>query len=254
MVHGGANKSGRFLEVSFLAVGGRKGVIWLPEGRFGRGWQRFAGELRQLLEAQRLSVGSEEAGDSTAKAVRGSSSPGVDPKRSYAQALCASPVAVKRADPVRLLDTFPVSKCFETRNDGEGLRVAVDCAAFEAAWPETREAAGCVRVPSSGEEDGLKKLLRLLHLKMDRVLVGLSLRPNRWRKKKKCRVLGLDVVVEKEPGPELGLDPCMGQIVVPGSDPNLGSDLGSGFLYGPRFGDCFGFEARFRAWSRDWVA
>jgi hypothetical protein len=69
-------------------------------------------------------------------------------------------------------------------------------------------------------------MLGLLHLKMDRVLVGLSLRPNRWRKKKKCRVLGLDVVVEKEPGPELGLDPCMGQIVVPGSDPDLGSDLG----------------------------
>jgi hypothetical protein len=222
MVHGGANKSGRFLEVSFLAVGGRKGVIWLPEGRFGRGWRRFAGELRRLLEAQKLSVGSEEAGDSTAKAVRGSSSPDIDPKRSYAQALCASLVAVKRADPVRLLDTFPVSKCFESRNDGEGLRVAVDCAAFEAAWPETREAAGCVRVPSSGEEDGLKKLLRLLHLKLDRVLVGLSLRPNRWPDLD----VGLDVVVEKEPGPELGLDPCMGQIVVPGSDPDLGSDLG----------------------------
>jgi hypothetical protein len=221
MVHGGANKSGRFLEVSFLAVGGRKGVIWLPEGRFGRGWRRFAGELRRLLEAQRLSVGSEEAGDLTAKVVRGSSSPGVDPKRSFAQALCTSPVAVKRADPV-ILDTFPVSKCFEARNDGEELRIAVDCAAFEAAWPGTREAAGCVRVPSSGDEDALKKLIGLLHLKMDRVLVGLSLRPNRWRKKKKCSVMGLDVVVEKEPGPDLGLDP----FVVPGSDPVLGSDLG----------------------------
>ena len=37
MVHGGGNKAGRFLEVSILVEGGRKGVIWLPEGRFGRG-------------------------------------------------------------------------------------------------------------------------------------------------------------------------------------------------------------------------
>jgi hypothetical protein len=37
MVHGGGNKAGRFLEVSVMAEGGRKGVIWLPEGRFGRG-------------------------------------------------------------------------------------------------------------------------------------------------------------------------------------------------------------------------
>ena len=32
MVHGGANKAGRFLEVSVYAEGGRKGVLWLPEG------------------------------------------------------------------------------------------------------------------------------------------------------------------------------------------------------------------------------
>jgi hypothetical protein len=66
MVHGGGNKAGRFLEVSFLAVGGRKGVIWLPEGRFGRGWQRFAGELHRVLEAQRLAAGSEGVGVSSA--------------------------------------------------------------------------------------------------------------------------------------------------------------------------------------------
>ena len=37
MVHEGGNKAGRFLEVLILAKGGRKGVIWLLEGRFGRG-------------------------------------------------------------------------------------------------------------------------------------------------------------------------------------------------------------------------
>jgi hypothetical protein len=51
MVHRGGNKAGRFLEVSVIAEGGRKGVIWLPEGCFGRGWRRFAGELRHLLAA-----------------------------------------------------------------------------------------------------------------------------------------------------------------------------------------------------------
>ena len=51
MVHGGGDKAGRFLEVSMLVEGGRKGVIWLPEGRFGRGWRRFAGELWHLLAA-----------------------------------------------------------------------------------------------------------------------------------------------------------------------------------------------------------
>ena len=35
MVHGGVNKVGRFLEVSAYAEGGRKGVLWLPEGCFG---------------------------------------------------------------------------------------------------------------------------------------------------------------------------------------------------------------------------
>ena len=49
MVHGGANKAGRFLEVAVFAEGGRKGGVWLPEGRDGRGWWRFTSELRLLL-------------------------------------------------------------------------------------------------------------------------------------------------------------------------------------------------------------
>ena len=49
MVHGGSNKAGRYLEVSIYAECGRKGVLWLLEGRFGQGWRRFAGELRLML-------------------------------------------------------------------------------------------------------------------------------------------------------------------------------------------------------------
>jgi hypothetical protein len=62
MVHGGGNKAGRFLEVLVLAKGGRKGVIWFPKGRFGRGWRRFVGELRHLLVAQSKLFGTAEHG------------------------------------------------------------------------------------------------------------------------------------------------------------------------------------------------
>jgi hypothetical protein len=179
MVHRGANKAGRFLEVSFLAVGGRKGVIWLPEGRCGRGWRRFAGELRRLLEAQRLAVGSKEDGDLMAKVVRDLSSLGVNPKRSYVQALCAISAVEVRADPLRLLDIFPVSKCFELRIDGEGLRVAVDCATLEDLRPSSVEAAGYGRVSGPSDDEEVKKLLGLLHFKMDRIIFRLSLRPTR---------------------------------------------------------------------------
>ena len=49
MVHGGGNKAGIFLEVSVFTEGGRKGIIWCLDGRYERGWQRFEGELRQLV-------------------------------------------------------------------------------------------------------------------------------------------------------------------------------------------------------------
>ena len=49
MVHGGANKAERFLEVAMFAEGGHKGAVWILEGQDGRGWRRFAGELRLML-------------------------------------------------------------------------------------------------------------------------------------------------------------------------------------------------------------
>jgi len=49
IVRKGGNQAGRFLEVSSFAVGGRKGSIWLPEGRDGRGWRRVAGELSRMV-------------------------------------------------------------------------------------------------------------------------------------------------------------------------------------------------------------
>jgi hypothetical protein len=59
MVHGGANKAGRFLEVFVYVEGGHKGVLWLMKGCFGRGWHRFAGELRLMLVSPTGKIGSE---------------------------------------------------------------------------------------------------------------------------------------------------------------------------------------------------
>jgi hypothetical protein len=66
MVHGGSNKAGRYLEVSVYTEGGRKGVLWIPEGRFGRGWRRFAGELRLMLVSPNDKSDSGAAGFSRA--------------------------------------------------------------------------------------------------------------------------------------------------------------------------------------------
>jgi hypothetical protein len=49
IVQRGGNKVGRYLEVAAYAVGGRKGLVLLPEGREGRGWSRVAGELSKAL-------------------------------------------------------------------------------------------------------------------------------------------------------------------------------------------------------------
>jgi hypothetical protein len=45
----GSNKAGCFLEVAVFVEGGQKGVIRLPEGRGGWGWQRFVDELRLMV-------------------------------------------------------------------------------------------------------------------------------------------------------------------------------------------------------------
>jgi hypothetical protein len=45
----GSNTAGCFLEVAVFVEGSRKGVIRIPEGRGGWGWQRFADEVRSLV-------------------------------------------------------------------------------------------------------------------------------------------------------------------------------------------------------------
>jgi hypothetical protein len=43
IVRQGGNVAGRFLEVAVYAAGGRRGIIYIPEGYEGRGWSKFGG-------------------------------------------------------------------------------------------------------------------------------------------------------------------------------------------------------------------
>lgn len=56
----GGNAAGRFLEVAVYGVGGRRGIIYIPEGRDGRGWRTFVTVLDKisgfLKEQTRLGV------------------------------------------------------------------------------------------------------------------------------------------------------------------------------------------------------
>jgi hypothetical protein len=52
LVHEGCNKACGFLEVDVEVDGGRKGIIWIPEGRKGWGWRHFMSEMRKLMEVQ----------------------------------------------------------------------------------------------------------------------------------------------------------------------------------------------------------
>jgi hypothetical protein len=58
----GVNRAGCFLELAVYAVGGRKGLIIVPEGRDKRGWKRFADELGKVLTAFVSFSGKPEGG------------------------------------------------------------------------------------------------------------------------------------------------------------------------------------------------
>jgi hypothetical protein len=44
----GGNAASKFTEVAVYAVGGCKGIIYIPESREGRGWIRFVMELEKV--------------------------------------------------------------------------------------------------------------------------------------------------------------------------------------------------------------
>ncbi len=47
IVRRGGNKDGWFLEAAAYGMGERRGILLIPKGHWGWGWDKFAGELRK---------------------------------------------------------------------------------------------------------------------------------------------------------------------------------------------------------------
>jgi hypothetical protein len=59
IVRRGGNIAGRFIEVAAYALGGLKGIIYIPEGRNGWGWSRFLAELGKIRDFLLESAGKD---------------------------------------------------------------------------------------------------------------------------------------------------------------------------------------------------
>jgi hypothetical protein len=146
MVCGGGNKAGWCLEVGVFAEGGRKGVIWLLEGRQGWGWSRVAVELQQLMEflqaKDRSLIPMVFAPEGKQKGVVLSSG------HSFAEVLhLAASVDGKvvglRSLSVIPLDLLPKVACNELVNGGEEVRSTVNCFEFESSSSGSLSASSC---------------------------------------------------------------------------------------------------------------
>jgi hypothetical protein len=56
IVRRGGNAAGRFLEVAVYGAGGWRGIIFIPEGRDGRGWRSFVLELGKVNAFLKVSI------------------------------------------------------------------------------------------------------------------------------------------------------------------------------------------------------
>jgi hypothetical protein len=126
--------------------------------------------------------------------LRDAPSLGVKSGRSFAQVLRSiSGVEERAVYSSRSLDLFPVSSCFESGSNGEGLRSAMDYSELEGFLTRSLAAVAgsmcSMKKKKKGKIDsgGLMRLLGHIHLKLDRVLVRVTSKPTRRRK----RVRGL---------------------------------------------------------------
>ena len=87
-IRGGCNKGGRFLEVVALVDDDRKGIIWIPKARSGRGWWRFVSELRSWLAVLDSTPGSSSEG-SVPKERSSGAHQGIKTGRTFAKVLCS---------------------------------------------------------------------------------------------------------------------------------------------------------------------
>jgi hypothetical protein len=260
-VRGGSNKGGRFLEVVASVDDDRKGIIWIPEARSGRGWRRFTTEIRSLLAALESAPGfSAEESSTEGKVER---SPGFTSGRSYADAVRSPAGEVDIGLQLRStqdVDLFPVASSFELGNDGweaSSARVCFDVETAnlplvaEVSRPES-SLKWLFSTAAADEERGkmmkegimvirwLWKLLGLAKVDLDRVLDGLQEKPNGCMGLVKLldsgREFGLGEVCGLDSGMKLGLKP--GSVDGLDSDPAFGS--GSGSFSGPAAGPVSG--------------
>jgi hypothetical protein len=136
-VRGGCNKGGRFLEVVVFVDDDRKGIIWILEDHFERGWRRFVTELRSWLVALTSIHGfSSEEAFKEKKADEGSS--GVKNGQSYADVVRSQSSEVKvgpQFQSTQGLDLFPVASSFEVGFDVWEVSSARVCFEVETASP-----------------------------------------------------------------------------------------------------------------------
>jgi hypothetical protein len=57
IVRRGGNVARRFLEVAVYTLGGRRGIIYIPEGCDGRGWSRFVLESGKIRDFLKIPIG-----------------------------------------------------------------------------------------------------------------------------------------------------------------------------------------------------
>jgi hypothetical protein len=159
MVRGGGNKASHYLEVAIFAEGGRKGIIWLPEGHGGWGWHQFVGELCQLVPFQAKSELQGSVENSSAVKQVGAGAKASSSRRSFAEVVQATISSPANSSGLKkpilgLLDLFPVAACFEWEKRGENLRLAEDCSKMEKNMK--RLEAGSAE--SSGSMKKVKKM------------------------------------------------------------------------------------------------
>jgi hypothetical protein len=139
-----SNQAGRFLEVAVFGLGGRKGLILIPEGRGGWGWLKFSEKLRKAAIFLSTNVGCEH-GSSLASFKTGGEEEeakiGLAPHwkgPSFVEVLRSG--SLSAAGKLGAGSDLPVSSCLldflmSVKSVGEEIRTAVDCSSLESAVP-----------------------------------------------------------------------------------------------------------------------
>jgi hypothetical protein len=217
--------------VSVYMEGGCKGVLWILEGRFGRGWRLFADELRLMVTLDVGKSGSEELGTRSALMhFGGADFEGRSKERLFVEVLQLKTRVERKGRSLVCMDLLQMLSA-KAGIGGEDARLAVDCSSLEPSVM----AVGSVRWRGKKKGKtgicGVLSLLGQIKRKLDWVFVGPTPKPNR-RSKWVC-VLGLTTsgggwTPGLEQKSDLGLYSDPGQCLFPGlgSGPGQKTSLG----------------------------